>query len=203
MDREKDEGSAVVLSSKVIAIGASAGGPGILLGILRQLPAAVPGIVVVQHLSQGFTARLSEFLNSQCRMKVKEAANLEPVCNGTVYIASGGTHLSIMKGGQGYYLKCGGSDLRNGVCPSADVLFSSAACAGKNGMGIILSGMGRDGADGLFKLYQAGALTIGQDQASSPVYGMPYEAKKAGAVRIECTPEQIVDQILSFSGRED
>ena len=108
-----------------------------------------------------------------------------------------------MKGKTGFYLRYSGKKLYNGVCPSADVLFASAACAGKMGMGIILSGMGKDGAEGLLQMRRAGALTVGQNKASSPVYGMPYEAKKAGAVIIECTPEQIVEQIIRFSGREE
>lgn len=200
---DRDGGFESGISHRLIVIGASAGGPGILLGILKKLPETTPGIVVVQHICEGFTSHLVNFMDYQCRMKVREASDLEPLCDGTVYLAAGRNHLKVMKGKTGFYLRYSGKDLCNGVCPSADVLFSSAVCAGKDGMGIILSGMGKDGAQGLLKMRRAGALTIGQDQASSPVYGMPCEAKKAGAVMKECTPEQIVEQILRFSGREE
>lgn len=189
-------------SKKLILIGASTGGPGILLKILRDLPETTPGIVIVQHLCEGFSVRLAEYLDQQCRMKVKEAGDPEAVCCGTVYVAPGGRHLKLKKGGQGYVMVRSGRERRNGVCPSADVLFESAACAGRDAMGIILSGMGKDGAQGLLAMYNSGAVTICQNEKSSPIYGMPMEAKRAGGVMEELPPELIVDRILRFSGIE-
>lgn len=188
-------------SDKFIVVGASTGGPGILRRIFQVLPPETSGIVVVQHLCEGFSGQLAAYLNQYCRMKVKEAARQEVICDGQIYIAPFGRHLKVGKGKEGYYLKQEAGKKENGVCPSIDALFSSASCGGRDVLGILLTGMGKDGAAGLLELYRKGAWTIVQDKATSAIYSMPLEAKKIGGVKEELSPEQIVDRILKFSGK--
>lgn len=167
----------------VIAIGASTGGTEATAMILEQLPPDMPGILVTQHMPPGFTKMYADRLNRSCRITVYEAKNGDRVLPGVAYIAPGDKHMTLAKDVKGYYVKCAEGEKVSGHCPSVDVLFHSVAkTAGGDAVGIILTGMGRDGAEGLLAMRTAGAYTIGQDQASCVVYGMPMEAYKCGAV---------------------
>jgi len=168
-------------------VGASTGGTEALRVLLEALPHDAPGIVIVQHMPEHFTARFAERLDGLCRITVKEAESNDTVIPGRALLAPGNRHMLLKRSGARYYV-----ELRDGplVCrhrPSVDVLFRSAArYAGRNAVGIILTGMGDDGARGLAEMKEAGARTIAQDEASCVVYGMPQEAVKRGAVdRIE------------------
>lgn len=170
-------------SEHVIAIGASTGGTEATAAILQQLPADMPGILVTQHMPPGFTKMYADRLNRNCQMNVFEAKNGDRVQAGVAYIAPGDKHMTLAKDLKGYYVKCAEGEKVSGHCPSVDVLFHSVAkAAGKDAVGIILTGMGRDGANGLLTMKNTGAYTIGQDQQSCVVYGMPMEAYKCGAV---------------------
>lgn len=179
-------------SSLVIAIGASTGGTEAILTVLKELPEDTPGILVVQHMPAGFTKMYAERLNRICKMEVKEAVNGDIVKKGLVLIAPGDFHMALVKKGTQYSVKCYNDVKVSGHRPSVDVLFDSVAqTAGKNSIGIILTGMGRDGAAGLLKMRKSGAYTIGQDKESCVVYGMPMEAYNLGAVMIQAPCEEI------------
>jgi two-component system chemotaxis response regulator CheB len=176
-------------TDKVIAIGASTGGTEAIRFFLRHLSANSPGIVITQHMPAGFTKSFAEHLNSICEVSVKEATDGERIIRGTAYIAPGGKHMEIYRSGAKYFIKIREGQLVNRHKPSVEVLFNSVAKhAGKNAVGIIMTGMGKDGADGLLKMKQAGARTIAQDEKSCVVFGMPKEAIKIGAA----------DQVLSL-----
>ena len=179
-------------TDRIIAMGTSTGGTQALEYLCRHLKATVPGIVVVQHMPQTFTKAFAERLNKISEATVKEAEHNERVLPGHVYIANGGLHLQVRRQGAFYYtvLKDGPPVSRHK--PSVNVLFNSvASCAGKNAIGILLTGMGDDGARGLLDMRQAGALTYGQNEESCVVYGMPKEAHKLGAVQHVLSLEQI------------
>lgn len=170
-------------SQKIIVIGASLGGTEATLEVLRNLPAYMPGILVVQHMPPGFTNAYAIRLNQNCAMHVKEAKNGDRVERGTVLIAKGGEHLSLYKAERGYRVRCFRPEHVTGFCPSVDHLFESAAQeVGSHAIGVILTGMGSDGAKGMVKLHDCGAHTIAQDEESCTVYGMPGAAVAAGAV---------------------
>lgn len=173
-----------LLSSHLIAIGASTGGTEAIKDVLIQLPADMPPIVMVQHMPETFTGSFAKRLDSQAALHVVEAqGNGERLRPGTAYLAPGHSHLLIRRQGGTYVADLDRSEPRNRHRPSVDVLFESvAAHAGKDATGIILTGMGKDGAQGLLKMRNAGAWTIGQDQDSCVVYGMPREAVQVGAV---------------------
>lgn len=182
---------------RVIAIGASTGGTEATLKILKELPKDVPGILVTQHMPVGFTKMYADRLNKVCSMEVREAANGDRVENGIALIAPGDKHMKLMKDEKGYYVTCRAGDKVSGHCPSVDVLFNSVAeSAGKNSVGIILTGMGKDGAQGLMSMKKAGAYTIGQDEKSSVVYGMPMVAYNIGAVAVQASIENIADILI-------
>jgi two-component system chemotaxis response regulator CheB len=167
----------------VIAIGTSTGGTQALEQVLTALPRVSPGIVIVQHMPEKFTAAFAERLNSICQIEVKEAATNDRVLPGRALIAPGGKHLLMRRNGAQYFVEVVDGPLVNRHRPSVDVLFRSVAkCAGANAMGIIMTGMGDDGAAGLLEMLKAGARTVAQDEASCVVYGMPKEAVKRGAV---------------------
>jgi two-component system chemotaxis response regulator CheB len=167
----------------VIAIGTSTGGTQALEQVLTALPRVCPGIVIVQHMPEKFTAAFAERLNSICQIEVKEAATNDRVVQGRALIAPGGKHLLMRRNGAQYFVEVVDGPLVNRHRPSVDVLFRSVAkCAGGNAMGIIMTGMGDDGAAGLLEMLKAGARTVAQDEASCVVYGMPKEAVKRGAV---------------------
>ena len=181
----------------IIAVGASTGGVTAIETLIRALPANIPGIVVTQHIPAGFSRSFADRLNSLCALVVREAEDGDRVEPGTVLVAPGNLHLSVQRVGQHYH-----TVVRDGprVCfqrPSVDVLFHSVAAAGSRGLGVILTGMGSDGADGLLQMRKRGAFTIAQDAASCVVYGMPREAVAVGAVRQVLPLERISSAILN------
>lgn len=170
-------------TEKVIVVGASTGGTEALKTFLADMPADSPGILITQHMPEAFTKTFARRLDSLCKIAVKEAEHCERVLPGHAYVAPGNRHLLLMRNGTNYT-----TALSDGppVCrhrPSVDVLFRSAAnCAGKNSVGIIMTGMGNDGAAGMLEMHQAGACTLAQDEQSCVVFGMPKEAIARGAV---------------------
>ncbi|HEX9062166.1 MAG TPA: chemotaxis response regulator protein-glutamate methylesterase [Clostridia bacterium] len=185
----------------VIAIGASTGGTEATYSILKNLPGDMPGIVVVQHMPPVFTRMYAERLNTSCRLEVREAKDGDRLSPGKVFIAAGDYHMRIKKAGGSYLIESAKGEKVNGHCPSVDVLFDSVAqYAGGNSIGIILTGMGRDGASGLLKMRKKGARTIGQDEASSVVYGMPKVAYDIGAVERQVTLNNIHQVLISMLG---
>ena len=168
----------------VIAIGASTGGTEAIAAVVKDFPPDMPGTVIVQHMPVGFTQMFAKRLNDQSRVKVKEAENGDTIMPGHVLIAPGGNQqMRVVKVGNNYQVSLKEGHKVNGHCPSVDVLFDSVAdVVGKDALGIILTGMGRDGASGLLKMKEAGAVTIGQDESTCVVYGMPKVAYDIGAV---------------------
>jgi len=166
----------------VICVGASTGGTESLREVLEALPMDCPGIVVVQHMPEKFTAAFAQRLNSLCQVSVKEAADGDPVLRGHVLIAPGNRHTMLQRSGARYYVSVKDGPLVSRHRPSVDVLFRSAAqFAGSNAVGIIMTGMGDDGANGLLEMHQAGALTVAQNEETCVVFGMPKEAIARGA----------------------
>ncbi|MFA6849134.1 MAG: chemotaxis-specific protein-glutamate methyltransferase CheB [Selenomonadaceae bacterium] len=170
-------------TKRLIAIGASTGGTEAIAKILGGLTLPLPGIVIVQHIPPLFSTLFAERLNTTCCMKVKEAKGGEQVLPGCVFIAPGDKHMVVKKVAGNLQINCITGERVNGHCPSVDVLFDSVAEAvGDGAVGVILTGMGNDGAKGLLKMRQSGAKTLGQNEASSVVYGMPRAAYEIGAV---------------------
>jgi two-component system chemotaxis response regulator CheB len=170
-------------TERVVALGTSTGGTQALELVLTGLPRVTPGIVIVQHMPEKFTAAFAERLNSLCQIEVKEAQNNDRVVNSRALIAPGGKHMLLRRTGAQYYVEVLDGPLVNRHRPSVDVLFRSVAkCAGANALGVIMTGMGDDGAAGLLEMRKAGAHTVAQDEASCVVYGMPKEAVKRGGV---------------------
>ena len=170
-------------TDRVVAIGTSTGGTQALEAVLTALPRVCPGIVIVQHMPEQFTAAFASRLNSLCRLEVREAKRGDRVMPGLALIAPGGRHMLLKRSGAQYHVDVIDGPLVSRHRPSVDVLFRSVAkCAGKNALGIIMTGMGDDGAHGLKELHDLGARTLAQDEATCVVYGMPKEAVKLGAV---------------------
>lgn len=170
-------------TKKLIAIGASTGGTEAIFNVLNSLPTNLPGIVIVQHIPPVFSKMFADRLNNTLRMKVKEAQTGDLIESGNVYIAPGDKHMLVKKLGNNLRIELSSGEKVSGHCPSVDVLFNSVAQAcGSDTVGVILTGMGSDGAKGLLAMRQKGARTIGQDEASSIVYGMPKVAFEIGAV---------------------
>ena len=175
-------GAMTLTTDRVIAIGSSTGGVQSIEAVLVDLPRSTPGIVIVQHMPERFTTAFAERLNAVCTMEVKEAADGDRVIDGRVLIAPGGRHMQLHRSGAQYVVSVRDGPLVNRHKPSVDVLFKSvAACAGANALGVILTGMGEDGARGLLEMRDAGALTAAQDEASCVVFGMSREAIRLGA----------------------
>ncbi|KAF5042327.1 protein-glutamate methylesterase/protein-glutamine glutaminase [Sedimentibacter saalensis] len=186
-----------ISSSKVIAIGASTGGTEATLTILKSLPAHMPGILVTQHMPPGFTKMYADRLNKICDLEVREALDGDRVEKGLVLVAPGDKQMKLAKDDKGYYVSCKPGEKVSGHCPSVDVLFNSVAeNAGKNSVGIILTGMGKDGAQGLLNMKKTGAFTVGQDEKSSVVYGMPMVAFNIGAVIVQSDVEDIAEILI-------
>jgi two-component system chemotaxis response regulator CheB len=186
----------------VACIGASTGGTEALRVLLEQLPANSPGIVIVQHMPEKFTAAFAKRLNSLCEMEVKEAVHGDPVLRGHVLIAPGDRHMMLERQGARYHVAVREGPLVSRHRPSVDVLFRSAArAAGGNAMGVIMTGMGDDGARGMAEMHQAGAYTVAQDEASSVVFGMPKEAIAHGGVDKILPLDQIAREILAADRR--
>jgi len=182
----------------IIAIGASTGGTEATNAILEKLPENSPAILIVQHMPPRFTKMYADRLNSNCRVRVLEASDGDEISRGTAYIAPGGYHMQAVRKCNKYYIKVFEGEKVNGHCPSVDVLFDSVAeTYGERAIGIILTGMGADGAKGLLHMKNKGALTLGQDEKSSVVYGMPKVAYELGAVAIQGNIEAITDFLLS------
>lgn len=167
----------------LIAIGASTGGTDAIEAVIKRLPAQIPPIVIVQHMPPGFTFMYAERLNKSCAVEVREAKDGDKLHDGLCLIAAGDKHMRLKKNGMGYFVECAPGEKVSGHCPSVDVLFESVAkTAGANALGVILTGMGADGACGMKLMRDNGAYTIGQDEKSCVVYGMPMEAFKMGGV---------------------
>lgn len=187
-------------TEKVIAIGTSTGGTLALEQILTELTPDCPGIVVVQHMPEKFTAAFAARLHSLSAIEVREAKDGDRVRPGLALIAPGGQHMSLIRNGAFYHVQVKAGPAVNRHCPSVDVLFRSVAkCAGKNAVGFQLTGMGDDGARGLLEMRDAGAVTYAQDEASSVVFGMPKEAIKRGAAVHVVALDQVAGQIMLYS----
>ncbi|MDH5559498.1 MAG: chemotaxis response regulator protein-glutamate methylesterase [Deltaproteobacteria bacterium] len=190
-------------TGKVIVIGASTGGTEAIRHVLEGLPGTIPGIVIVQHMPEGFTKSFADRLNQIClELDVKEAENGDILRNGLVLIAPGDNHMLLKKQGSQYFVEVKKGPLVNRHRPSVDVIFHSAAeCAGKNAIGVILTGMGADGAKGMLEMRNSGALTIAQDEASCVVYGMPKEAVENGGagkvVSLDKIPSTLIEMLKS------
>ncbi len=187
-------------TNKVIAIGASTGGTEALKNVLTKMPANSPGIVVVQHMPAHFTTAFAERLNGICQMTVKEAEDNDSVTPGTVLIAPGNYHMIFRRSGARYYVEIKTGPMVHHQRPAVDILFKSTAkYAGANAIGVILTGMGADGAEGLLEMKQAGASTIAQDEKSCVVFGMPKEAIKLGAadkiVPLDLVAQEIIRMV--------
>lgn len=189
-------------SGTILFVGASTGGTEAIKDFLLGFPADCPPTLIVQHMPENFTASFAKRLDSLCQPRVVEAQGGEKVETGVVYIAPGHSHLQIRRTGGGYVTELLSTPPVNRHRPSVDVLFDSAAeLVGKNAIGVILTGMGKDGAQGLLRLRQAGARTFGQDEASCVVYGMPREAANVGAVEEVVSLENMSRRVLATVGR--
>ncbi|MBP8214680.1 MAG: chemotaxis response regulator protein-glutamate methylesterase [Propionivibrio sp.] len=184
---------------RVLCVGASTGGTQALKVFLQGMPADCPPVLVVQHMPETFTGSFARRLDSICPPRVVEAQGGERLAQGTVYVAPGHSHLKIRRGNGCYTTELATTELVSRHRPSVDVLFESAAeVLGANGVGVILTGMGKDGARGLLKMRQVGARTFGQDEASCVVYGMPRAAFEIGAVEEQASLEDLPECVLSF-----
>ncbi|MBF0500334.1 MAG: chemotaxis response regulator protein-glutamate methylesterase [Candidatus Riflebacteria bacterium] len=190
-------------TDKVIAIGASTGGTNAIRDLVMQFPADTPGIVIVQHITPGFTKMFASRLNEIGAMSVKEATNGDRIITGQILIAPANMHMSVRRSGGTYLVDCLPGDPVGGHRPAVDVLFHSVAKnVGANAIGVILTGMGGDGAEGLAAMRKAGARTLGQDEASCVVYGMPKVAFDKGGVERQVPLNLVVPSLLSLLGRK-
>jgi two-component system chemotaxis response regulator CheB len=186
---------------RMIAIGASTGGTEAIAAILRQLPKSTPGIVIVQHMPPGFTQLFAQRLNGNCELEVKEALDGDIVTHGRALVAAGGMQLRVVKVGAELRVKVEQGDLVCGHAPSVEVMFDSVASAcAKQAIGVILTGMGQDGAAAMRRLRDAGARTLGQDERSCVVYGMPKVAWEKGGVEKQVTLADVPDAIGRLLG---
>ncbi|RWR03868.1 chemotaxis protein [[Pantoea] beijingensis] len=185
-------------SEKLIAIGASTGGTEAIRHVLQPLPATSPALLITQHMPPGFTRSFAERLNKLCQITVKEAEEGERILPGHAYIAPGGMHLELARSGANYQVRLNDGPAVNRHKPSVDVLFHSVAqFAGRNAVGVILTGMGNDGADGLLAMHRAGAWTIAQNETSCVVFGMPREAIARSAASEVVDLHQISQHMLA------
>ncbi|WP_116896469.1 protein-glutamate methylesterase/protein-glutamine glutaminase [Pseudomonas syringae] len=187
-------------TERIVAIGTSTGGTQALEAVLTALPRVCPGMVIVQHMPEKFTASFAERLNSLSQIEVREARNNDRILPGLALIAPGGKHMMVTRSGAYYHVQVIDGPLVNRHRPSVDVLFRSVAkFAGKNATGIIMTGMGDDGARGLLEMRQAGAPTLVQDEATSVVWGMPGAAFKLGAAEEQVPLERIAERLLALA----
>ncbi|MCC9601200.1 chemotaxis response regulator protein-glutamate methylesterase [Stieleria sp. JC731] len=198
---ETDTSDALITSThKVIAIGTSTGGTQALTQVLPRLPSNIPGIVIVIHMPPGFTGRFAKRLNELCQIQVKEATHADVILPGQALIAPGNFHMTVGRSGARYMVKLNEQAPVNQFRPSVDVLFNSCAkYVGSNALGVILTGMGYDGAEGMLAMNRAGAATIAQDQNSCVVFGMPNEAIKRGGVDTVMPLNQVADGIIKHA----
>jgi two-component system chemotaxis response regulator CheB len=184
----------------VVAIGASTGGTEALAVLLRALPRDSPGVVVVQHMPENFTASFAKRLNSLCAIDVKEATDGDSVLQGHALIAPGNKHMLLKRSGARYYVEVKDGPLVTRHRPSVDVLFrSTARYAGSNAIGVILTGMGDDGARGMLEMREAGAYNVAQDEHTCVVYGMPKEAAALGGVHLTLPLDRIAQEVVRRS----
>ncbi len=196
---EKPDPSHMVLDTteKVVVVGASTGGTEALRVFLEMLPANAPGMVIVQHMPENFTRSFAERLNSLCKVNGKEAENNDSVIRGRVLIAPGNKHTLLKRSGARYYVEVKDGPLVSRHRPSVDVLFRSASrYAGKNAVGVIMTGMGDDGAKGMLEMHEMGAFNIAQDEKSCVVFGMPAEAIKLNAADEVVSLEKIAEEVM-------
>lgn len=188
-------------TDKVVAVGASTGGTVALRTMIEAFPRDIPGTVVVQHMPPIFTRMFAERLNETALVEVKEAEDGDRVLTGRVLIAPGGYQLDVERSGGEYRVRCREGDKVNGHCPSVSVLFDSVAeHVGPNAVGVMLTGMGRDGADGMLHMRQAGGRTLAQDEASSVVFGMPKEAYTNGGAERLIHIDEMADAVIGTLG---
>jgi len=188
---------------KIIAVGASTGGTEALLHLFERMPQDCPGIVAVQHMPEGFTAAFARRLNDNCAIEVREAADGDQLVPGRAYIAPGNRHTYVRRMGPTYFLEVRDGALVSRHRPSVNVLFRSAAqAAGPDAVGVLLTGMGDDGADGLLEMKRASAFTIAQDEATCVVFGMPREAILLGAVEEVLPLHRIPQAMLRYSEQQ-
>ena len=200
MYNEQPRFSAEKLVSKLIVIGASTGGAEAIENVLKDMPPVMPPIVISQHMPPKFTNTFARRLNTVCKLSVKEAENDDIAVPGQVYIAPGGFHTTVRKRDGRYILNCAENVSGIKTCPSIDHLFNSVAPYGKgNVVGALLTGMGKDGAHGLKEMHDAGCATIGQDQHSSVIYGMPKVAFEIGAVDFQLALNKIPQKLIELS----
>mgnify|MGYP001189047705 CR=1 FL=1 len=186
-------------STKIIAVGASTGGTEAIKEFLTDMPITCPGILIAQHMPANFTRMFADRLNNHCLIAVKEAEHNELILSGHAYIAPGGKHLSVVRSGKQYYTNITEDPPVNLHRPSVDYLFFSVAKnVGKNAIGIIMTGMGRDGTKGLLEMKKEGAFNIAQDEESSVIFGMPREAINAGAAHEIVALNKIKDKIVDY-----
>lgn len=190
-------GNKISTTEKIIAVGASTGGTEAIKEFLLRMPSDAPGVVIAQHMPESFTKSFAARLNSLCKVSVKEAEGDERILPGHVYIAPGHSHLKIKRSGANYMTELSQSPPVNHHRPSVEVLFRSVAeNAGKNAIGVMLTGMGKDGAIGMLEMRQAGAYNFAQDEATCVVFGMPREAIAVGAVDEIVPIQKMTEQVL-------
>lgn len=188
------------IASKLIAIGASTGGAEAIEQILTALPPIMPPILISQHMPPKFTHTFAARLNTLCRLSVKEAQPGDVLIPGQVYVAPGGYHMSVKKREKKYIINCDENIDGSAICPNIDTLLTSvASAANKDAVGVLLTGMGKDGAAGLKKMRDAGSITIGQDRDSSVIYGMPKIAHELGAVQQQLPLSRIAKRLIELS----
>ncbi len=186
------------LTTRLIVMGASTGGAETLESILTALPCCLPPIVIAQHMPARFTKSFAQRLNASCALSVMEAENRQRLYPGCVYVAPGGFHTDIEKR-ENYFIRCAENVADDVLCPRIDILFASAAkYAGKQAVGVLLTGMGKDGATGLKQMHDSGAATIAQDKESSVIYGMPKAAFELGAVDYQLPSNKIAQKLCSL-----
>lgn len=190
-------------TQKIIVLGASTGGTQAIEKVLTKFPKNAPGTVIVQHMPPGFTKAFADRLNSICQVEVKEAEDGDTVYTGRVLIAPGNKHMLLCRSGAQYFVQVKDGPLVGHHRPSVDVLFQSAAqAAGANAVGVILTGMGVDGASGMLKMRQAGAVNFGQDEASCVVYGMPRAAFENGSVHHVVPLQDVASAVIKAAAEE-
>ena len=191
--------SGLALHSKIIAIGASTGGTDAIETIIKTFPKNMPSTVIVQHMPTGFTKLFADRINSKCQVNVKEAESGDILSPGTVLIAPGGYQMTLVKTNLEYRVLCRQGELVCGHAPSVEVLFNSVAqVAGPNAIGVMLTGMGHDGADAMVKMRKAGAKTMAQDEATSVVFGMPKEAYERGGAEVLVPLDRIPTKVNQY-----
>lgn len=191
-------------TNQVIVIGASTGGTEAIREVVQKFPVTTPGVVITQHMPAGFTKLFAERLDSLVPMQVKEAADGDSIIPGRILIAPGDFHMSVVRSGGSYKVQCRPGQKVNGHCPSVEVMMKSAATAlGKHAVGIMLTGMGSDGARGLLAMRQAGARTLAQDEASSVVFGMPKVAFEIGGAEKLVALDRIADSVLQWLNKKE